>query len=233
MNHDFFDRLGSVFKGAVEMDENMSERWGLTAKKLDFDAALSQDSWTAREAICWLHGRNPAWCRGDIEEHFRDEVDLVKRAIKSNKLSSECTSPEQWIGWAVSKGWKIPEYLFECTTSGQNDETFEKGGRNTALTSVTRNQIKLIFEKLSHEKWRGHFGREKSNGLSQIRIGEKGSPKYDLEGLKDWLIYKGLYKPCEIDDALKKYEGMAEIKGKIKGKASCLGEQLADSLKRR
>ena len=85
--------------------------WGLTANEEDYKRALTQDCWSFREAICWLHGRNPIWCRGDILERFRSEADLALRAIAAGKLSKVNSTPEAWITWAISKNWNVPDML--------------------------------------------------------------------------------------------------------------------------
>jgi len=94
---------------------------GLPAMQSDFKEALKQDCWTAREAICWLHGRNPLWCRGSIEDYYQSEVTSVLNAItaKKNDLTADKSSPVEWIQWAVSKGWKLPDYISEFILTGE------------------------------------------------------------------------------------------------------------------
>lgn len=84
---------------------------GLTAKPEDYRWALLQDAWTAREALCWLHGRNPWWFNGDIQRELPEPVDLSKRAIRAGRLTPESSSPRAWIEWAKEKGWHIPPEL--------------------------------------------------------------------------------------------------------------------------
>ncbi|MGZ8173616.1 MULTISPECIES: hypothetical protein [Methylobacter] len=71
--------------------------------------------------------------------------------------------------------------------------------------NITRKQIKLIFDKISSEQWRGHFGREDNNGLLEIRFGETGKPKYPLHEISKWLTDKALYTEAGIQSAIKKY----------------------------
>jgi hypothetical protein len=116
--------------------------WGLEAKESDYAKALRLDSWTAREAICWLNGRNPIWCRGDINEYFREEVDQVMRAIKAGILTTESSTPIQWIQWAISKGWKnIPIQLIE--SKQRQLISHEDDGLNVEQLSKKKNEREL------------------------------------------------------------------------------------------
>jgi len=94
---------------------------GLPAMQSDFKEALNQDCWTAQEAIYWLHGRNPLWCRGSIEDYYQSEVTLVLNAItaKNNELTADKSSPIEWIQWAVSKNWELPDYISEFVLTGE------------------------------------------------------------------------------------------------------------------
>ncbi|MGZ8243420.1 hypothetical protein [Methylomagnum sp.] len=82
-----------------------------TPLREDYKAALRQDAWTAREALCWLNGRNPAYFMDDIEGAYPEQVDLVKRAAKVGRLDPTGTPPRIWIEWAKEKGWRIPPEL--------------------------------------------------------------------------------------------------------------------------
>ena len=77
----------------IEKSSNdASKFFGLPATDLDFKEALNQDSWTDWEAVCWLHGRNPAWCRGNIKNYYQSEVELVCKAIKAKVVTNDTTS---------------------------------------------------------------------------------------------------------------------------------------------
>jgi hypothetical protein len=86
----------------------VAQGWGLAAQTKDYERALKQDAWSAREAICWLSGRHPDWCRGDIAEHFPEELDYVRRAIKAGKVTAESTGPREWAVWWQSMDWNFP-----------------------------------------------------------------------------------------------------------------------------
>lgn len=107
-DNDFLNILPSAFMTAMT---NRSRSFGIAAKWDDYERALLQDSWTAREALCWLHGRNPLWFRGDIERELPEQVGLVKRAAAVGRLNLTATPPLQWIEWAQEKGWSIPAVL--------------------------------------------------------------------------------------------------------------------------
>lgn len=72
-------------------------------------------------------------------------------------------------------------------------------------TFISRNCIKLIFDKLNKEQWRGHFTREKTNGLLAIRQGEPRKPEYQLDKISKWLKDKALYSEADIKLAITKY----------------------------
>jgi len=104
----------------IEISSNdASKLFGLPATELDFKEALKQDSWTDFEAVCWLHGRNPEWCRGNIETHYKSAVDSVRRAIKAKTVTTDTTPPLEWIQWATSKGWELPDYISEFILNGK------------------------------------------------------------------------------------------------------------------
>jgi hypothetical protein len=84
---------------------------GLTATREDYERALRQDAWIAWEALCWLKGRNPAWCRRGFREHYPEEFDLIERAVHAGTVTGKSTSPTAWIAWARSKGWILPPEL--------------------------------------------------------------------------------------------------------------------------
>ncbi|MGZ4981817.1 MAG: hypothetical protein ACXWAB_10255 [Methylobacter sp.] len=86
-----------------------------------------------------------------------------------------------------------------------NAKLFEVNNIHEKDTHVTRKQIVLMFNKLSDEQWRGHFSREKDNGLIDIRQEERKKPKYLLNGVTDWLKEKAHYTEAEIKMAIKKY----------------------------
>lgn len=92
----------------------IQESFGLAAKLEDYERAFQQDAWTAREALCWLKGRNPIWCRGDIEEYYREESDFVRRAISASRLTWASSTPRQWIEWWKEKGLDIPAAMKRC-----------------------------------------------------------------------------------------------------------------------
>jgi hypothetical protein len=92
----------------------LGENFGLTAKPEDYERAFRQKSWTAREALCWLKGRNPDWCREDIEEYYREESDLVRRAISAGILTWKSSTPRQWIEWWKETGFDIPAAMERC-----------------------------------------------------------------------------------------------------------------------
>lgn len=213
--------------------------WGLSANKIDYTKALKQDSWTVREALCWLHGRNPVWCHGDIREYFRDEVDLALRAINSGKLSKENSPPNDWIAWAISKDWNVPDNLRKSAEKVRQEPHDGATGNDNSTSAnsgeVTQKQIKLIFDKLRAEQWRGHFGRENENGLSAARIGEKGKPKYLLDSVSNWLQEKGLYTKAGTLAAIQQYsEPLQKTASPTKpSKKNCLGRELAHKVRQK
>lgn len=95
---------------------------GLPATAGDYMEALKQDCWTAREAICWLKGKQPDSMRGDIEKYFLNEANSVRRAIEAEILSGTSSSPLAWVQWAKSKDWELPYYLSEALL---NDEQID------------------------------------------------------------------------------------------------------------
>jgi len=85
--------------------------FSLAAKPEEYANALKQDSWAIWEALCWLNGDNPFYYRRNVKDDYPIEVDLIERAVKAGILTPESTPPLQWIEWATSKGWAIPEPL--------------------------------------------------------------------------------------------------------------------------
>ena len=104
---------------AINKNYNDEYYWGLPADENDYELALKQDCWTAREAVCWLHGRNPLWYRGDINDYYKDKVELIEQAIKAEILTADGSTPKAWIQWAVSKGWELPDYISEFILTGE------------------------------------------------------------------------------------------------------------------
>lgn len=117
-----------------------------------------------------------------------------------------------------------------------NAKLFEVNNIHEKDTHLTRKQIVLMFNKLSDEQWRGHFSREKDNGLIDIRQGERKKPKYLLNGVTDWLKKKAHYTEAEIKMAIKKYNEPslenAQVTKSIQRKSSFGNELMAFSKKR-
>lgn len=102
--------------------EKESDFWHI---REDYGEALRQDAWTAREALCWLNERNPAYFLDDIEGAYPEQVDLVKRAAKVGRLDPTGTPPRVWIEWAKEKGWWIlPELDTEPNPTPTGDVIF-------------------------------------------------------------------------------------------------------------
>jgi hypothetical protein len=104
VRNSFADVLPPEFVAAV----GAREARGLAPTPEDYRLALKLDAWTAREALCWLCGRNPACFRGDVEQEFPEQADWVARAIRVGRLTFDGSSPRQWTEWAIEKGWPIP-----------------------------------------------------------------------------------------------------------------------------
>jgi|GEM_PF-3170262 len=182
--------------------------------------------WTAKEACCLLHSIDPNYWDNPIpkdpsfahilndkrKQWVSDMIRLAEREAEVGLIRNKMP-PSEWAEWAKNKGYwcKLnPEFQTRVVESRHHNELIEVVPNNATLTNregtVTRPQIKQIFTKLTAEQWRGHFSRENINGLEKARLGNKGKPTYQLSEVRRWLESKALYKPAEIEMALRQYQ---------------------------
>ena len=65
---------------------------------------------------------------------------------------------------------------------------------------LSRKAVKQFFNKVPAPKWAYWFEHEKTNGLHELRVaGPFKKAYYDSEGVRDWLLSEGVYKPEDFD----------------------------------
>ncbi|QSA97727.1 hypothetical protein [Methylococcus sp. EFPC2] len=96
---------------------NSAKGFGVAASDDDFADALKQDSWTATEALCWLKGRVPDKSREhQLPKYYETEVAAIQKALPDKNgqggvLTFDKSKPHEWIIWAESQGWILPQGL--------------------------------------------------------------------------------------------------------------------------
>ena len=61
---------------------------------------------------------------------------------------------------------------------------------------LSRKAVKNFFDKVPGPKWDYWFEHEKRNGLRELRVpGPFKRAYYNAEGIKEWLLTEGVYKP--------------------------------------
>lgn len=134
VRNSFAEVLPPEFVAAVRAREAR----GLAPMPEDYRLALKLDAWTAREALCWLCGRNPAWFRGDIGQEFPEQADWVARAIRAGRLTADGSSPQAWIAWAMEKEWRVPDELLADKLPEGQDGAIGKARRETEINRWLR-----------------------------------------------------------------------------------------------
>lgn len=64
---------------------------------------------------------------------------------------------------------------------------------------LSRKAVKQFFPKLSEVRWEYLFRHEKENGIHELRVsGPFDKAYYSGEGIKEWLLTEGTYKPDDF-----------------------------------
>ena len=140
-------------------------------------------------------------------------VENVSYDEKTGRLQSRSSNGKVTEGVFVVRTDEIQKFIERVKGTTPSPKPEVNNGKNAIpeqpepepaadKQTLTRPAIKNIFSKLNDEQWRGVFAREKSNGLHQANIGEKGAPLYRAHLLKDWLVKKGHYTPAGFQEAI-------------------------------
>lgn len=129
------------------LDESTVSLSGLPARPEDCQEAMrnaDNTTWTAREALCWLKGRDPFWFRGDIFARYQVEWDEIRRAVTAGLLNAEGSTPRQWLEFASSKGWVIPpEFTPHLPATNQPEDSTANTRRGRPKCHWTEEFLRL------------------------------------------------------------------------------------------
>lgn len=187
--------------------EKIDNDLSLKIQRLEQQLKNHSSKWNLVDLVDFLGDENaPFGMLQAVKELVETETEEL--ASEADTLSNECKSTTAIELSNVNHSSKSQKTIILESIS--NDELF---GANDIVGQdeyVTRKQIGLIFDKLNNEQWRGHFSREKANGLLTAKRGEARKPRYLLEEVKKWLKKNGHYTGAEIQLAIKKYNELPQ-----------------------